>query len=394
MVAFLSQTELSRCGLKLFLNNDLGQPQDAASVRWTIYSMSGMQVSGRSLKAIKSTVGEYYAPWFTDVVGGSYRIDWEIGDYPCETSRIVSNYFFIINPDMYSICGMGESVEIGPGTFECGTQLGPDDLTLFLRNQDGLLQDAYAVFWKIVNLNGRPITQRKAATHSSVGSYYAPWLVTVTAGNYNIVWEYQQDQNSPLQSSTQTFYVLSYSSSSVFRSVCPGQSPQSCVGGVSYISSVCRRDVSMPNIVIQSCCAFSIPRTIHIPTGPLPAGGVFTSQNQYPIPNAVRKIAFYITYTRGAVGGFAIFKLLWGNGTEEIQETIWDQDIQNDDSAHATQFLFLQNLEGPIPIDDVPLTFILYATLPGGSNRVRLLAAEKGVPGSPGIIGITLTAST
>lgn len=36
MTIFLSQSELTKGGLKLFLSNDLGQSQDAASVRWTV----------------------------------------------------------------------------------------------------------------------------------------------------------------------------------------------------------------------------------------------------------------------------------------------------------------------------------------------------------------------
>jgi hypothetical protein len=128
----------------------------------------------------------------------------------------------------------------------------------------------------------------------------------------------------------------------------------------------------------------------------LPAGGNYTNQNKFPIPTCIKKITFYITYTRGGVDGYAVFRLLWGNGTEEIQETILDCDIKQEpgDTVHVGQDLFSQDLFGPAPMDDNPISFVLYACVPGGATTVRLLAAEKGAKLTPGTIGITLTAST
>jgi len=429
MTAFLSQTELSRGGLKLSLSNDLGQAQDAASVRWTVYSASGSQMSGKGLPAVKSTVGEYYAPWFTDVSGGSYRIDWEIQDQSCAPSRTVSEHFFVVNPEMYTPCGISPSVVVGEGTFKVGSQLGAQDLPLYLSNADGMPQDAYAVFWTIVCPKGRAVTPRSYAARSGTGSYFAPWLVAVPGGDYNISWEFQQDVDSPLQSKVQGFYVLSPvpSFTIVLSSSCCETSLQSCTevvqtraspvfiipcgsgfsdvdpgffqcGSAPRACAPCAPSVPvppiMPNPSRSACCAFEIPRIVHIPMGQLPAGCAYTTQPQYPIPTGVRHVTFYVTYTRGAPGGFPTFKLLWGNGTEEIQETTLEQCERNATSFSVTQSLFVQNLDGPAPSDGLPVSFSLETTVPGGANRVRLVAAEKGLCGIPGSLGITLTAST
>ena len=59
MTAFLIRSELSRNDLKLFLSNTEGYAADAFSVRWTVYSHDGIQISGKSLPAIRKTVGEF-----------------------------------------------------------------------------------------------------------------------------------------------------------------------------------------------------------------------------------------------------------------------------------------------------------------------------------------------
>lgn len=428
MAAFLSQTELSRGGLKLFLSNDLGQPQDAAAVRWTVYSASGEQMSGKGLPAVKSTVGEYYAPWFTDVPGGSYRIEWEVEERACSTARVFRQDFFVVNPDMYTACGIIPSVVVGKGTYRYGQQLTQSDLTLFLKNDDGFLQDAYAVFWSIRDAAGRTVSARAFASRSDVGSYFAPWLVSAQeSGDYQVFWEFQRDADGPLQSMVQGFYVLTTcpAFSIVLSPACCEPNPDSCTEVIQkkaspvfivpcgsgfaerepdFFACATSRPCApclppapvppvMPNPSPSACCSYEIPRIVHIPTGVLPAGGAFTSQPQFPIPTGIRHVTFYITYTRGAPQGFAAFRLLWGNGQDEHQETVIDTEVQ-DDSLTAAQSMFLQNLEGPVPVDGLPVNFVLYVTVPGGSNRVRLLAAEKGMPGLPGTIGVTLTAST
>lgn len=144
----------------------------------------------------------------------------------------------------------------------------------------------------------------------------------------------------------------------------------------------------------SKCCDYEIPRQIHLPQQVLPINGAFTNQVGFPIPTGVRNISFYISYTRGAPGGYAAFKLMWSNGTEEIQETILDLDINDVNTANISQNLYLQNLNGPEPVDDNTISFVVHTKDPGGSTFVRLLAAEKGNVAFPGTIQISLTAST
>jgi hypothetical protein len=135
-------------------------------------------------------------------------------------------------------------------------------------------------------------------------------------------------------------------------------------------------------------------RQVHLPLQMLPLAGAFTTQNQFSIPTRIRRVTFYLTYTRGAADGYAIFRLLWGNGVEENPEAILNIDSGSGGPVWIGQQLRMQDLHGPAPIDSSPLDFSLYATVPGGATTVRLVAAEKGALANPGMLAITLTAST
>jgi hypothetical protein len=100
-----------------------------------------------------------------------------------------------------------------------------------------------------------------------------------------------------------------------------------------------------------------------------------------------------MTYTRGAAGGYPEYQLLWSNGVEETQETMIDMDFQVLSPSTVSQDMFLQNLSGPVPDTDDPMNSIFHVCVPGGATCVRLVAAEKGVTGAPGTLGITLTAA-
>lgn len=145
----------------------------------------------------------------------------------------------------------------------------------------------------------------------------------------------------------------------------------------------------------SSCrSSIEIPRTVHLSQTYLPANGEYTSQAIWPVPHGIRRVTFYISYARGLPGGYASFRLMWGNGVEEVQETLIDSESNFLlTSIDVSQDLFLQDLSGPAPQNSDPVSFTIYATIPGGTTTVRLLAAEKGIPGAPGIVSITLTAS-
>lgn len=433
MTILLSQSDLTKGGLKLFLSNDLGQSQDAASVRWTVFSMiTGNRVSGERIDAIKQDTGCYYATFYSDVSPGSYQVLWEIESDNISEPQRVYQPFYIIDP---SSCERHEHLiikknppAIGSLVFLPYSFLGPDDLFINIKDENGFLQDAYSITWHIQNEVGRALTLKTFAIHIATGSYYAPFIVSLRNGNYKIIWEFQADVNAPLQSASQQFSVLGCKSP--FRIVCgsvcgskfiiAGYNPyckfyipykQTCMsipkciskcshGGRnsrSYMNSCSHQPCVpvMPAFQAASCCCdYEASRQVHIATSVLPNAGAFTHQGPFLVPTRIRKVTFYITYARGAPGGHAVFHLLWGNGVEETQETVRDLDIIPEDSSRIAQNLFIQDLLGPTPVDDHPISYVLSVTVPGGVTTVRLVAAEGGVPNSPGTIGITLTAST
>lgn len=427
MPAFLVRSNLSRGDLQLLLSNRNGYAQDAASVRWTVYARDGKQVSGRSLPAVKRTTGSYYAPWFTDVPNGNYKVCWEVTQEFGGPTVKITDFIFVVDPAAYPNCTpINESAVPAHGqfTFLCGQALGPGDLPLFLKNSADYPQNAYSVFWTILDVAGNSITPRTFASNNSVGVYYASWFVGVGSGNYSILWEWQSTQASPLKSRRMPFSVVApgapfslvvpiLCSSSLYTSACGlasrpilaqvlVSSCDPCPCGPCFRPSgviPCPSLISTPSVPVpppnQSCpCNVSVPRAIHLNSGPLPPSGNFTNQAYYLIPQLISNITFFVTYTRGSASGYPILRLRWGNGVDEATETIIDSDIQILNTASAGQNVYLQDLDGPKPIDGNPVTSIIEASVPGGASTVRLIAAEGGVPGAPGTIGITLTASS
>lgn len=423
MTALLARSHLSRRDLRLYLSNWNGYAQDAASVRYTIFARDGSQVSGTRLQAIRSCTGEYYAPWIPDVPNGNYRIDWEIQEEFGSTPIKKTDFFFVVDPSAYPCGAVTDLGTPTPGqfTFLTGQSLGPGDLPLFLRNSSGFLQDAFAVFFTIFGPGGCRVSPRTVASHASVGTYYASWHVGVGSGDYVIQWEFQQDQNSPLESVRMGFSVVCPLAPFALvepvictPSVCCGPIQPACSTSIIYARAAvgccsevprflnsyapctplpCSSPTLSPTPSPGECCYYEIPRVIHLATGHLPPSGSFTDQPYYTIPTGIRRIAFYVTYTRGAPGGYMSVRLMWGDGVNEIQETLLDCSVPTNGPI-TTQNMYLQEMNGPVPQDDNPISFIVETRVPGGAKTVRLIAAEKGVPGAPGIAGITLTAAT
>lgn len=398
MASFLVRSNLSVGDLRLFLSNEDGYPQDAVSVKWSIYDPTGVRVSGENVPAIRKNVGEYYAPWYSDVRNGNYSIRWSIQETWASELRTIENKFFVIDPSTYQVpgCLPQQGIPLHGGfTYLTGSNLGPDDLPLYLRDENGFLFDAYSVFWSIRNSSGDSVLSRSEATHSATGSYFAPLQLNFQSGEYSILWEYQKDPSSPMQSIGMGFTVINPTDLSAFGLIpFSGYSHCSCPSSCQFpswdsscgIDSSCSGGVPNPHFDLCSNDSVEIPATMHLPIGPLPAAGAYTDQFPYQVPHCVRRLSFYITYQRGAPGGYATFKIMWGNGVDEYSETIVDYGNPSP--------LSLQTLIGPAPIDDDEVKFVVYMTIPGGCVSARLLAAETGMPGTPGICSITLTASS
>ena len=419
MAAFLIGSALSRGDLSLFLTNQEGYFQDASAVNWTIYSSNSERVSGKSLPAIRRKCGEYYAPWASDVAGGNYKIVWEIDPGLGQPIFIRTEPFFVVDPTKFTYLGAspGAAPERAGRVYMTGTTLIQGDLPLYLKNSDGYSQDAYSVVWSVFDAAGRQVAPRTYAASAGVGEYYAPWTVQVASGEYIIEWEYQQDFDSALQSISMRFSVVH--PAAPYAIYIPSHCPPSDIvhttsmgviipwayGTSSSTQILCSpisgstpslpspAPVPCPPSPSGRCESFEIPRAIHLAFGLLPPSGAYTNQAPYIIPHSIRNITFFLSYTRGILGGFPALRLLWGNGQEESQETLVDSDISISGET-SIQSMFLQELDGPTPSNNDPLNFVLETTVPGGARTVRLVAAEKGETGIPGTLIITLTAAT
>lgn len=209
---FQANTELTRDDLKLNLVNQEGYAQNAYSVRYTVINNIGKAVSGQSLIATNRFVGEYYAPWITNVPNGSYQVRWEVQLEECGSTEFLYQHIFVVDSSSY-FCNKKASLQVpepskGSRTFLPNTQLGIGDLDLFLRTESGYLSDAYSVFWTIYDSTGKQWTPKTQAIQFGVGSYYADWYVLGKSGDYYISWEYMKDSDSPLQAAKMDFSII------------------------------------------------------------------------------------------------------------------------------------------------------------------------------------------
>lgn len=138
---------------------------------------------------------------------------------------------------------------------------------------------------------------------------------------------------------------------------------------------------------------FELARSVHLASQALPAAGAFTNQAAFTVPAGITEISFWVTYTRGAAGGFPYLQVLIGNGTEEGNDITIDQNIVVAQPL-GTQNIYEQQLAGPIPASAAAITYVVAVRVPRGATKIRLIAAEGGVPATPGTIAIALAGGT
>ena len=244
-MAVLIRTEAN---LTIHLTNYDGYPTDAFSVRWTVYSNDGIQISGKNLLAIKRCTGTYCAPWFANTYNGNYVVNWEVQAESGGPVQYVFDKFFVIDPASYQVPHLhADAVPIPGGfTYLTNTSLGRGDLPLFLRNSDGIPADAYSVFWTIYGMQHwlphcehvvshyhhhnpyHPVSVRTAASHAATGEYFAAWTASVCTGNYIIKWDWAADSTSPLESKSMGFTVISPHMPYIYHGVMPKLVLQKC----------------------------------------------------------------------------------------------------------------------------------------------------------------------
>jgi len=133
---------------------------------------------------------------------------------------------------------------------------------------------------------------------------------------------------------------------------------------------------------------FIIPRVVHRASAALPAAGAFDlAQAFFAVPGGTQDLTLYCVYTEGAVGGFPAYRVEVGNGTEQVRQTLIDGSSLVIVQPNATVKLAMSELNGPTGTSSYALEFCLKR----GVTQIRLIAAERGVPGTPGTLLITLT---
>lgn len=136
---------------------------------------------------------------------------------------------------------------------------------------------------------------------------------------------------------------------------------------------------------------FVVERAVHLASTVLPGGGLFTSQAFTPLPPGAKEISYWITYTRGAAGGYPAAQVQWTNGTEQSSQLILDQSSISPGTPIADVNVYVEEVLLPAPNSDAALSYVLTAIVPQGATGFRLLAAERGAPGTPGTILIAYT---
>jgi len=400
MSSFFVNRSLSRGDLTLFLRNGQDRPQDGYDVRWTVYRKDGIAASGLRIPATRAGTGEYYAPWGCARSGGCYYVKWEYSDSPGGVRQCWSQDFIVL--DGSGCCApcaspVSAADAAACGSYYAGQVLGPGDLCFQVTDDDGLPAQAYLVFWTVFDSCGRQVSPRtEAVAGTSLGRYCACWTVGCS-GSYTVKWEWMLDPDSPLSADCSRISVVP--APAVMTLCGPPSSSTSALfcGDSCEVAKFnpCPQSPPPQIIVVNggSCESASIPRSVVLPSQVLPVGGGFTSQSSFPIPKGVRRVSYYVKYTHGVTGGYPVVRLMWGNGVEETQSTIIDASFSAFDGVLAANQMRLNDLVGPIPSDDNPIYFMIESTVPGGATTTRLLIAEAGQIGVPGLAEISLTGS-
>lgn len=142
--------------------------------------------------------------------------------------------------------------------------------------------------------------------------------------------------------------------------------------------------------------SFVVTRTLERAPIPLPGAGAFTAQVPSAVPLGTRRVTYWITYTRGAAGGFPRFRLEIGNGVEILNPHVLDAASlapTAPTSDFATSNIYREEILGPVPPDAGSIDYELSFELPPATTQMRLLAAEGGVPATPGSCGFAFTGS-
>lgn len=130
----------------------------------------------------------------------------------------------------------------------------------------------------------------------------------------------------------------------------------------------------------------------HLPMIALALTGAFTTQ-AFAVMPGIKRVTYWVTYIRGAVGGFPALRAQWNNGVDNSIELVQDLTSLVVVPPIGTTNIYRQELLGPAPTDVTPIIFPLVFIAPDQVVGARLLAAERGIPATPGQIQISISGS-
>lgn len=135
--------------------------------------------------------------------------------------------------------------------------------------------------------------------------------------------------------------------------------------------------------------ALEMARSVHRASAALPAAGAYTSQAYTTIPAGIVNVAFWISYTRGAAGGYPAFRVQWSDAVDAgARDMILDESSLVVSQPEGTLDTYQETITGPTPQTDDPLVYIYSYSVPPLATGARLIAAEVGVVATPGTLAI------
>jgi hypothetical protein len=122
---------------------------------------------------------------------------------------------------------------------------------------------------------------------------------------------------------------------------------------------------------------FELPPVEHLASQVLPAIPTYTTQAVFTFPTTgVQRVCFWITYTRGADGGFPSFRVQFQDGDgNSYRAMIHDKTTITVVQPEGDVNVYQETLDGPQPADDTAVRYYLEFTVPAAATAVRLQMA-------------------
>jgi hypothetical protein len=134
-----------------------------------------------------------------------------------------------------------------------------------------------------------------------------------------------------------------------------------------------------------------IPRTAYLALQALPGAGGQLCGGTFEYPWGTEVITFYISYEGASATGSPQFEVEIGNGVELCRTIVVDSSSLAIVQPNASVDFYLEQLDGPVPGDEVTICYILRVCPKMGERTIRLCIREVGDEDNPGTIEVFLT---